>query len=84
VRIFDPVYIEDGVVLERSTVGPNVSIGAGTRIIDSTIRDTVIGSKSCVEKSSLHDSLLGDEVVVEGARGALTIGSHSEVRLDRD
>lgn len=84
VRIFDPVYIEDGVVLERSTVGPNVSIGAGTRVVDSAIRDSVIGSKSCVERSLLHDSMLGDEVVVEGARGALTLGNHSEIRLDRE
>ncbi|HEX6809041.1 MAG TPA: sugar phosphate nucleotidyltransferase [Gemmatimonadaceae bacterium] len=85
VRIFDPVYVEDGVVLEHSTIGPNVSIGAGTRIVNSTIRDTVIGCKSCVEQSVLHDSMLGDEVVVEGIRaGALTLGNHSEVRLDRD
>ena len=84
VRIFDPVYIEDGVVIERSTIGPNVSIGGGTRISGSTIRDSVIGAKSCIETSLLHDSMLGDEVVVEGARGSLTLGSHSEVRLERD
>ena len=84
VRIFDPVYVEDGVVLEHSTIGPNVSIGAGTRITDSTVRDSVIGARSCVERSLLHDSMLGDEVVVQGARGAMTLGSHSEVRVDRD
>jgi glucose-1-phosphate thymidylyltransferase len=84
VRIFDPVYIEDGVVLEHATIGPNVSIGSGSRVINSTIRDTVIGCKSSVEKSLLHDSMLGDEVVVEGARGTLTLGNHSEVRLDRE
>jgi len=84
VRIFDPVYIEDGVVLERSTIGPNVSIGTGTRIVDSTIRNAVIGCNSCIEQSLLHDSMLGDEVVVAGARGTLTLGNHSEIRLDRD
>ncbi|HEX5179007.1 MAG TPA: sugar phosphate nucleotidyltransferase [Gemmatimonadaceae bacterium] len=84
VRIFDPVYIEDGVVIERSTIGPNVSIGGGTRISGSTIRDSVIGVKSCIEASLLHDSMLGDEVVVKGARGSLTLGSHSEIRLERD
>ena len=84
VRIFDPVYIEDGVVLERSTIGPNVSIGTGTRIVDSTVRNAVIGCNSCIEQSLLHDSMLGDEVVVAGARGTLTLGNHSEIRLDRD
>ena len=78
-RIIDPVYIEDGVTISRSTVGPNVSISAGTTIEDSTIRDAIIGVKSRVTKADLHDSLVGDEVVVEGFRGNATLGDHSEL-----
>ena len=29
--------------LSASTIGPNVSIGAGSRVEDSTLRDTIIG-----------------------------------------
>ena len=78
-KIVEPVYVEDGVTVARSTIGPNVSISAGTRIEDSTIRDTIIGVKSRVVRSDLHDSLIGDEVIVEGFRGAATIGDHSEL-----
>ena len=78
-KIVDPVYIEDGVTISRSTVGPNVSISAGATIEDSTIRDTIIGVKSRVANAHLHDSLIGDEVVVEGFRGNATIGDHSEL-----
>jgi glucose-1-phosphate thymidylyltransferase len=79
VRIFDPVYVEDGVVLEHSTIGPNVSIGAGARVVHSLIRDAVIGRRARIEHSALHDSMLGEDVVVAGVRGAVTLGSNSEV-----
>src|SRR5687768_7986500 len=44
--IISPVYIEDGVTLRNSRLGPNVSVGAGSVIENSTLRDTIIGSKS--------------------------------------
>jgi glucose-1-phosphate thymidylyltransferase len=79
-KIVDPVYIEDGVTIRRSTVGPNVSIGAGTVIEDSELRDAIVGNKSRIVKSALHDSLIGDEVVVQGFRGDATLGDNSELR----
>jgi glucose-1-phosphate thymidylyltransferase len=81
-KIVEPVYIEDGVTIARSTVGPNVSVSAGTTIEDSTIRDTIIGGKSRIAKSELHDSLVGDEVVLEGFSGSATLGDHSEMHGD--
>jgi glucose-1-phosphate thymidylyltransferase len=80
-RIVDPVYIEDGAKITNSTVGPNVSIGAGTVIDGSTVRDTIIGNKSTVKSSTVSDSLIGDEAVLVGAKGAVSIGDHAEVRL---
>jgi glucose-1-phosphate thymidylyltransferase len=78
-KIVDPVYIEDGVTIRRSTVGPNVSVSAGTVIEDSTVRDAIIGESSKIVRSQLHDSLIGDDVVIEGFRGDATIGDHSEL-----
>jgi glucose-1-phosphate thymidylyltransferase len=81
-KIVEPVYIEDGVTIRRSTVGPNVSVSAGTVIEDSTVRDAVVGEKSRIVRSDLHDSLVGDEVVLEGFKGQGTVGDHSELRTD--
>jgi glucose-1-phosphate thymidylyltransferase len=78
--IIDPVYIEDGVTATNSTIGPNVSIGAGTVLDGATVRHAVIGTKATIRNATLHDSFLGDSVVVEGVSGAMTIGDHSEVR----
>ena len=65
-KIIDPVYIEEGVTLTNATVGPNVSIHAGAVIERSTLRDTIIGSKSQISDCELTGSLVGDEVVLEG------------------
>jgi glucose-1-phosphate thymidylyltransferase len=78
--IVDPVYIEDGVTITNARVGPNVSIGAGTVIERSTLQDTIVGSRSRILGSELKGSLIGDEVVVEGVKGEVTLGDHAEIR----
>ncbi len=78
--IIDPVYIEDNVTLTSSTIGPNVSIGAGSVIDSSEIKHTIIGEKSKITRSKLSNSLVGDEAVIEGVQGTLTVGDHCEVK----
>jgi len=79
-KVVEPCYIEDGVVIEGSTVGPNVSVEAGTVIRGSTVRDAIIGQKARIERSQLVNAMLGDYAVVEGFAGSLSIGAHAEVR----
>lgn len=83
VTIHDPVYIEDDVMLSHSVIGPNVSIGSGSRIDGSTLTDTIIGKRATLKGAQLHDSLIGDDVTIEGLRGQLTVSDHSEIRGDR-
>ena len=78
--IIEPVYIEDGVTLKKSKVGPNVSIGAGSLLDGAEISHSIVGVKATIRKSVLKNSLVGDEAVVEGVRGEVTVSDHSEVR----
>ena len=80
VTIHDPVYIEDDVTITNSTIGPNVTLGKGSRVESSTLTDTIVGSKGTIRHSQLHNSLIGDEVLIEGLRGELTVADHSEIR----
>ena len=80
VTVIDPVLIEDGVVVERSTIGPNVTLEAGTRVADSTLEHTLVGRDALITASSLRASLLGDGVVVDRLSGSASLGNHSEVR----
>jgi glucose-1-phosphate thymidylyltransferase len=79
-QIIEPVYIEEGVVIANSRVGPNVSLGAGTIVEHATLRDTIAGSGCRIVRSNLTNSLIGDEVFVAGVKGEVTLGDHSEVR----
>jgi glucose-1-phosphate thymidylyltransferase len=79
VTIHEPVYIEDGASIERSVIGPNVSLESGTRITNSRITNSIIGGNSVLSDTELDRSMIGDYVVVEGLRGSVTLGDHSEV-----
>jgi len=78
--IIDPVYIEDNVTLKKSKIGPNVSIGAGSVLDGAEISHSIVGSNARITKSVLKNSLVGDDTVVEGVKGEVTVGDHSEVR----
>ena len=82
VTIIDPVYVEDGVTLVDCTIGPNVSIGAGTVVEKSTLHDTIIGNGATVRNSTLAKSLIGEGASVDGVSGRVNVGDHSTVTAD--
>ncbi|MDQ2891252.1 MAG: sugar phosphate nucleotidyltransferase [Gemmatimonadota bacterium] len=78
--IVDPVYIENGVTIRNSIVGPNVSIGEGSSIDGSTLSDTIVETHSQISGSTLTNSLVGHHTVISGVTGEVTVGDHSEIR----
>jgi glucose-1-phosphate thymidylyltransferase len=80
VTIHDPVYIEDGVQIEQSEIGPNVSIEQGTRIKASRVRNTIVGRDTKLNRVNLDESLLGADVMLDGFEGSVTVGDHSELK----
>ena len=81
-QVVEPVYIEDGVTITHSTVGPNVSISAGSVIEHSEVRDTVVGERTRLVRCRLHDALIGSDVKLTGVIGAGSIGDSTEVVVD--
>ena len=55
--VHEPVHVADGVTLENSEIGPNVTLGAGTTVRGSTLRDSIVGENSSIVDSRLNDSL---------------------------
>jgi len=82
VKIVEPVYIEDDVTLSASTIGPNVSIGAGSKVEKSELRDTIVGTGATVSNSKLALSMVGDAAVVDGVTGRLNVSDHSVVKIE--
>lgn len=77
--IIDPVYVEPNVTIRNSIVGPNVSIGAGSKITGSTLSNTIVETRSTVTNSTLTYSLIGSDTIIEGVSGAMTIGDNAEI-----
>src|SRR5256886_13716622 len=61
-----PVYIEEGVTIHDATIGPNVSIEAGSFVAESTIANSILGRNVRVVRGTVKDSLVGDDQKIEG------------------
>jgi glucose-1-phosphate thymidylyltransferase len=75
--IIDPVRIEDGVELSGSRIGPNVTVGRGSRILRTALSNCIVGENVVLEDSELSESLIGSQVEVRGLRGTVLLGDHS-------
>jgi glucose-1-phosphate thymidylyltransferase len=78
-RIVSPVRIAEGVLIENSEIGPNVTIEAETQIRGAKLRDSIIGGNTVIEDAELHESLVGDHVVLRGVKGRVSVGDHGVV-----
>ncbi len=79
VTIIEPVLVEDGCTVERSTLGPNVTIESGTTVRDARIINSMVGENCIVERTTLRDAMLGDRVRVRDFEGSGSIGSDSDL-----
>jgi glucose-1-phosphate thymidylyltransferase len=78
--IIDPVRIEEGVEMSGSTVGPNVTVGEGSRIVRGRLSDCIIGRHALIEDCELSDSLIGSYAQLRGVKGTVLLGDHSDAR----
>lgn len=76
-----PVSIDPSAVIERSVVGPYVSVAAGSRICDSVVKDSILNANATVERSLLAKSLVGEGAVVRGNYRKLNVGDSSEIEI---
>ncbi len=74
------VRVEERVVLEGSTIGSSVTIEAGARIVNSSIRNCIIGPGAVIENSVLRNSLVGGYSIIRGFDGKLSVADHTMVK----
>lgn len=79
VTVHEPVHVAAGVTLEHSEIGPNVTLGTGTVVRGSSLRDTIVGDNASIVDCRLHDSLVGSDAKLHGVRGQVDLGDHSVV-----
>jgi glucose-1-phosphate thymidylyltransferase len=77
--ILPPVFLDDDVIIENSIIGPHVSIGAGTKITDCRISNSIIQKNSTLREATLKNSLLGNFVNFEGKSADIDLGDFSTI-----
>lgn len=75
--IIPPCFIGENVIIENSKVGPFVSIGKGTKIINSNIDNSLIQENSLIEHGNLTGSMIGNNAEYYGVSRNISLGDFS-------
>jgi glucose-1-phosphate thymidylyltransferase len=80
VVVIPPVFIDPESKVERSVIGPYVSLAAGCRVENSIMRDTIADEKAEISHMVISDSLIGSQARLLGKYGTYLVGDSSEMR----
>lgn len=75
--IIPPCYIGEDVVLINATVGPNVSLGKGCHVVDSTIKNSLIQTHVHIKNANLDNAMIGNHASFDGNFASISIGDYS-------
>jgi glucose-1-phosphate thymidylyltransferase len=75
--IIPPCYIGENVVLKNTTVGPNVSLGKGCHVTDSTIKNSLIQTHAHIKNANLDNAMIGNHASFDGNFTSISIGDYS-------
>ncbi len=75
--IIPPCYIGKNVVLINATIGPNVSLGDGCHVSDSTIKNSLIQTHSHIKNAHLDNAMIGNHASFDGKFTSISIGDYS-------
>lgn len=75
--IIPPCFIAEDVVLINATIGPNVSLGRGCHVSDSTIKNSLIQTHAHIKNASLDNAMIGNHASFDGHFTSVSIGDYS-------
>jgi len=75
--IIPPCFIDKDVILINATVGPNVSLGKGCHVIDSTIKNSLVQNHSHIRNANLDNAMIGSHATFDGNFTSISIGDYS-------
>ncbi|MHB1355750.1 MAG: sugar phosphate nucleotidyltransferase [Anaerolineae bacterium] len=79
--VIEPVYIAKTAHIERSVVGPYVTVGENAVISNVVICDSIIDTGAHLENLILCNALIGQNAYVGGAVGSFNIGDDVAVDM---
>jgi glucose-1-phosphate thymidylyltransferase len=77
--VIPPVFVHPKALIERSVIGPYVSIGKDAHVRDSVLRDVIVDEGAQVNTVLLQSSLVGRHVSITGSFQSVNVGDSSTV-----
>lgn len=75
--IIPPCFIGDDVVIINSTVGPNVSLGKATHIVETKIKNSLVQTHAHIRNANLNNAMIGNHATFDGNFTSISIGDYS-------
>ena len=75
--IIPPCFIAEDVYLVNATIGPNVSLGKGTHVFDSVIKNSLIQTHAHIKNANLNHAMIGNHASFDGNFTSISIGDYS-------
>jgi glucose-1-phosphate thymidylyltransferase len=75
--IIAPCFIGEDVQIINSTVGPNVSLGKGCHVSNSTMTNSLVQNHSHIKNAKLNESMIGSHAIFNGEFTSISIGDYS-------
>ncbi|HLW30876.1 MAG TPA: sugar phosphate nucleotidyltransferase [Aequorivita sp.] len=79
-QIIEPCFIGEGVIIKDSTIGPYASIGKGTKIENSTVKNSIIQTNAQIRNAHLDNAMIGNYAIFDGKFTNVSIGDYSELQ----
>lgn len=76
-EITEPCFIGENVELTDAKIGPNVSIGNNCKIVNSTLKNSLIQNETEIRNADLNHAMIGNYVKFDGKFTSISIGDYS-------
>lgn len=77
--IIPPCYIGKHVKISNSVVGPHVSLGQGTVVNNSILKNSIIQKNAAISNSVLQDSMIGNHAKILSHGKEISIGDYTTI-----
>jgi glucose-1-phosphate thymidylyltransferase len=77
--VIEPCFIGDDVVIRHSIVGPHVSVGKGSNIENSLVKNSILQGAVKVLNVAISNSMLGEGSEVKGKTLDISISDYTNI-----
>lgn len=77
--VIQPCFIGENVQIENSIIGPHVSVGAGSTITNSIVKNSIIQTETSISNVVLEEAMIGNKVQMKGTPNNSSLGDYTTV-----